>query len=184
MTIEKLHEMHPSMPTNPVLAHPLFLAGYIEHLGTGTTDMISDCQALGLRTPEFQQTEDFRTVIYRAEKVSDLDEKVTEQDEKVIEQDEKVTKQTEKSNQAHPKSNQAEPKSTQVRLTAKQRKVLEFCNETPHTAQEILDMLGVQNQNKTRQQYTTKLVLAGVLRPTTVSRNDSNRRYITAHRDK
>lgn len=139
--------------------------------------MISDCQALGLRTPEFQQTEDFRTVIYRAEKV-------TEQDEKVIEQTEKVTKQTEKSNQAHQKSNQAEPKSTQVRLTAKQRKVLEFCNETPHTAQEILDMLGVQNQNKTRQQYTTKLVLAGVLRPTTVSRNDSNRRYITAHSDK
>ena len=132
--------------------------------------MISDCQALGLRTPEFQQTEDFRTVIYRAEKV--------------IEQTEKVTKQTEKSNQAHPKSNQAEPKSIQVRLTAKQRKVLEFCNETPHTAQEILDMLGVQNQNKTRQQYTTKLVLAGVLRPTTVSRNDSNRRYITAHSDK
>ena len=28
------------MPTNPVLAHPLFLAGYIEHLGTGTTDML------------------------------------------------------------------------------------------------------------------------------------------------
>jgi hypothetical protein len=45
------------------------------------------------------------------------------------------------------------------RGTAKQRKVLEFCDETPRTAQEILEMLGVQNQNKTRQQYTTKLVL-------------------------
>ena len=44
-------------------------------------------------------------------------------------------------------------------------------------------MLGVQNQNKTRQQYTTKLVLMGVLRPTTVHKNDSNRKYITAHGD-
>lgn len=192
------------MPTNPVLAHPLFLAGYIEHLGTGTTDMISDCEAFGLRTPEFQQAEDFRTIIYRAEKVSDLGEKVTEQPQKVTKQVEKETEQTEKvieqvgksnradaksnqvdpkSNQVDPKSNQAELKSNQVRLTAKQRKVLEFCDETPHTAQEILGMLGVQNQSKTRKQYTTKLVLAGVLRPTTVNRNDSNRKYITAHSD-
>jgi hypothetical protein len=98
--------------------------------------------------------------------VSDPTEKVTEQGQKVIELGEKVIEQEQKSNQAVPKSNQAapksnqvEPKSNQVRLTAKQRKVLEFCDETPHTAQEILEMLGVQNQNKTRQQYTTKLVL-------------------------
>lgn len=152
--------------------------------------MISDCEALGLRTPEFQQTEDFRTIIYRAEKVSDPNQKVSDLDEKVTEQTEKVTKQTEKSiqaesksNQPAQKSNQVKSKSNQVRLTAKQRKVLEFCDETPRTTQEILDMLGLQNQNKTRQQYTTKLVLAGVLRPTTVSRNDSNRKYITAHSD-
>lgn len=33
-----------------------------------------------------------------------------------------------------------------MRMTAKQRKVLEFCDEMPHTAQEILDMFGVKNQ--------------------------------------
>ena len=109
-----------------------------------------------------------------AEKVSNPTEKVTEQGQKVTEQEQKVTELDEK-------SNQAEQKSNQVRLTAKQRKVLEFCDEMPRTAQEILDMLGVQNQNKTRQQYTTKLVLAGLLRPTTTHKNDSNRRYITAH---
>ncbi len=104
-----------------------------------------------------------------------------EQPQKVSDSDEKVSDLESKSNQAVPKSNQVEPKSNQVRLTAKQRKVLEFCDETPRTAQEILEMLGVQNQNKTRQQYTTKLVLAGLLRPTTTHKNDSNRRYITAH---
>ena len=143
--------------------------------------MIADCEALGLRTPEFIQADDFRTIIYRQEKVSDPAEKVSNPTEKVTELGEKVTERPQKVTELDEKSNQAEQKSNQVRLTAKQRKVLEFCDEMPRTAQEILDMLGVQNQNKTRQQYTTKLVLAGLLRPTTTHKNDSNRRYITAH---
>lgn len=32
-----------------------------------------------------------------------------------------------------------------VHLTAKQQKVLEFCDEIPRTAQEILEMVGVWN---------------------------------------
>lgn len=89
-------------------------------------------------------------------------EKVTEQSEKVIEQ---------------------ASKSNRVRLTAKQRKVLEFCDGTPRTAREIVAMIGVSYQTKTLEQYVTKLVIAGFLRPTTVSRNDSNRKYITTHND-
>ena len=150
------------------------MAGYIEHLGTGTTDIIADCEEAGLRTPEFIQADDFRTIIYR--KVSDPGEKVIEQGEKVIEL-------ASKSNRAEQKSNRAEGKSNQVRLTAKQRKVLEFCDQVPRTAQEILEMIGVKYQTKTVEQYTTKLVEAGLLRPTTVHRNDSNRRYITAHNE-
>ena len=166
-TVQKLREMHSSEPTNPVIAHPLFLTGYIEHLGTGTTDMIADCAEYGLRAPEFIQAEDFRTVIWRKEKVTEREEKVIEHGEKVTEQD--------------AKSNRAEAKSNRVRLTAKQQKVLEFCDEMPRTAQEILEMIGVKYQTRTLQQYVTKLVLAGVLRPTTIHKNDSNRKYITAH---
>ena len=166
-TVQKLREMHSSEPTNPVIAHPLFLTGYIEHLGTGTTDMIADCAEYGLRTPEFILAEDFRTVIWRKEKVTEREEKVIEHGEKVTEQD--------------AKSNRAEAKSNRVRLTAKQQKVLEFCDEMPRTAQEILEMIGVKYQTRTLQQYVTKLVLAGVLRPTTIHKNDSNRKYITAH---
>ena len=142
----------------------------------------------GLRTPEFIQADDFRTIIYRQEKVSDpaekvsnQTEKVTEQGQKVTERPQKVTELDEKSNQVEQKSNQVEQKSNQVRLTAKQRKVLEFCDEMPRTAQEILEMEGVKYQTRTLQQYVTKLVLAGLLRPTTTHKNDSNRRYITAH---
>lgn len=88
--------LHSSEPTNPVIAHPLFLSGYIEHLGTGTTDIIADCKEYALRTPEFIQAEGFRTIIWRKEKVSEQDRKVTEQEEKVTEQEEKVTEQEEK----------------------------------------------------------------------------------------
>ena len=80
-----------------------------------------------------------------------------------------------------PKVSDLDSKSVKPRPTAKQRKVLEFCDEMPRTAQEILEMEGVKYQTRTLQQYVTKLVLAGFLRPTTTHKNDSNRRYITAH---
>ena len=92
---------------------------------------------------------------------------MSEQDGKVSELGEKVSEQ--------------ERKSDRVRLTAKQRKVLEFCDETPRTSQEILEMVGVKYHTKTLEQYINKLVMAGVLRPTTIHKNDSNRKYITAH---
>ena len=101
---------------------------------------------------------------------------VTEQSQKVSEQDGKVSELGEK-------VSEQERKSDRVRLTAKQRKVLEFCDETPRTAQEILEMVGVKYQTKTVLQYTTKLVLLGVLRPTTTAPNDPNRKYITAHNE-
>ena len=52
--------------------------------GTGTKkrsgfmDMIAACEQYGLRTPEFRQAEDFRTIIFRKTKESDINEKVTE----------------------------------------------------------------------------------------------------------
>ena len=146
-TVQKLREIHSSEPTNPVIAHPLFLAGYIEHLGTGTTDMITACEGYGLRTPEFRQAEDFRTIIYRKQKVSDLNPKVSDSrqkvsdfrpkvsdfaekvtklggkvtnfdSEKVTNLDEKVTEFGEKVLELGEKSNRVQQKSNRVRLTA------------------------------------------------------------------
>ncbi|WP_405332975.1 hypothetical protein [Fibrobacter sp.] len=99
--------------------------------------------------------------------MSDHDKKVTESGEKVTELDEK--------------SNRAGRKSNRVSLTAKQRKVLDFCDEMPRTTQEILEMVGVKYQTKTVHQYTTKLVMMGMLRPTTTASHDPNRKYITTH---
>ena len=68
MTIEMLNEQHRSMPVNPILAYPVYLAGYIEQLGTGTTDLIQRCENKGLRRPEFKQNNDFEITLWRPEK--------------------------------------------------------------------------------------------------------------------
>ena len=49
MTIAKLTKGHNSNPVNPVLANPVYLTGYIEQMGTGTTDIIERCLEYGLR---------------------------------------------------------------------------------------------------------------------------------------
>lgn len=67
MTIAKLNKEHTSNPVNPVLANPVYLAGYIEQMGTGTTDIIDRCVENGLRKPEFHQDEEFRVVLWRPE---------------------------------------------------------------------------------------------------------------------
>jgi len=64
-TTEKLKQLHTSIPANPLMAEPMYLAGYIERLGTGTSDMVRIAASAGLKEPEFIQAEDFKTIIYR-----------------------------------------------------------------------------------------------------------------------
>ncbi|MXX07864.1 MAG: DUF4062 domain-containing protein [Gammaproteobacteria bacterium] len=65
LTVEKLRVAHESLPRNPLLAEPMYLAGYIERMGTGTVDMIQRCAAANLREPEFAASEGFVTTIWR-----------------------------------------------------------------------------------------------------------------------
>lgn len=54
LTLEKLRHPHASFPANPLLAESLYLAKYIERMGTGTSDMIRRCREAGLSEPEFR----------------------------------------------------------------------------------------------------------------------------------
>ena len=125
----------------------------------------------------------FRTIIWRKEKVSDLGEKVSKQEEKVSDPSLKVSNPGEKVSDPGEKVTELEGESNRVRLTAKQQKVLEYCDETPRTAREIIEMVGVKYHTKTLEQYINKLVYAGFLRPTDGKSHDQNRKYITAHGD-
>ena len=54
-----------AIPVNPLLAYPVYLAGYIEQVGTGTTDIIDKCLEYGLKKPVFSQGADFSVTIWR-----------------------------------------------------------------------------------------------------------------------
>lgn len=55
LTPARLREPHASIPRNPLIAEPLYLAHYIEKAGTGTLDMIARCREAGLPEPDFEQ---------------------------------------------------------------------------------------------------------------------------------
>ena len=65
LTLEELRVAHNSVPVNPLLAESLYLAEYIERMGTGTLDMIRRCVAAGLPEPEFAVTDGFVTTVRR-----------------------------------------------------------------------------------------------------------------------
>ena len=66
LTLAQLRGPHQSVPNNPLLAEPLYLAQYIERMGTGTLDMIRRCGDAGLSEPEFTDSSGFKTIIWRA----------------------------------------------------------------------------------------------------------------------
>lgn len=70
LTTAKLREPHNSIPANPLLAKPMYLAGYIERMGTGTGDIIRRCKEVGLKEPEFVQEDFFKTVIWRKQAIA------------------------------------------------------------------------------------------------------------------
>jgi ATP-dependent DNA helicase RecG len=65
LTIEQLYVTHNSIPNNPLLAEPMYLRGTIERMGTGTEDMAERCIAQGLKKPDYNQSGDFRVVLFR-----------------------------------------------------------------------------------------------------------------------
>ena len=66
LTPDRLREPHASIPRNPLIAEPLFLAHYVEKAGTGTLDMIDRCREAGLPPPHFEQRGGFFvTTIWR-----------------------------------------------------------------------------------------------------------------------
>lgn len=58
LTPAQLREPHPSIPHNPLISEVLFLSGYIEKAGTGTTEMIRQCHEAELSEPDFRQVGD------------------------------------------------------------------------------------------------------------------------------
>lgn len=67
LSIEDLKKPHASHPTNPLLATVLYLADYIQQVGSGTLEMIKQCKAQGLPEPDFISIRnlEFKTILSR-----------------------------------------------------------------------------------------------------------------------
>ena len=62
LTLDSLRVDHPSVPYNPLIAESLYLARYIERVGSGTQTMIELCQDASLPEPQFEQRSGFFVV--------------------------------------------------------------------------------------------------------------------------
>ena len=158
ITAAQLSLPHTSIPANPVLANPLYLAGYIERLGTGTSDMVDECKAMGLKAPEFIQDSNFRVILWRENAPSSIENAPS-------------------SIENAPSSIENAPTPT-IKLDRKQKKVLDYCAVYARTSSEIFNHLGIVNQSRSRERYITRLILAGLLRPTKPKSNDPDQKYI------
>jgi len=61
-----LYTHHRSIPANPLIAEAMYLNGTIERMGTGTQELAELCIEKGLKKPDFIQTYDFMTILYRS----------------------------------------------------------------------------------------------------------------------
>lgn len=67
MNVEDLKKPHASHPNNPLLAGTLYLADYIQQVGSGTLEMLKQCRAQKAPEPEFIliRNVEFRTILAR-----------------------------------------------------------------------------------------------------------------------
>ncbi|MBQ3289541.1 MAG: hypothetical protein IJH50_09055 [Kiritimatiellae bacterium] len=65
LTVAMPKRRHRSIPVNPLLAQGMHLRGYIEHVGSGTGDIIEKCRESGLPPPQWESEDDGLTIILR-----------------------------------------------------------------------------------------------------------------------
>ena len=146
LSLDSLTRPHPSIPTNPLLAEPLFLAHYIEKVGSGTLEMADLCRAAGLRPPEFRLDMGcFILTIWRPERSSATAATVTEQAAG------EVTGQVTGQVTGH--------------VTGHVQRLLAVCEGTL-SRQELQERLGLRHRDSFQQNYLQPALQAGLIEMT------------------
>lgn len=158
LTPERLMRPHASIPHNPLLAEPLFLAGYIEQAGTGTLDMIALSRAAGLKTPTFRQDGgSFVQTLWRPipESTKPSTTQVTTQD-----------KQREDNVLGDLAAQLGLPATQVTTQVAEQVAKLLRAADVPARREELQEAIGLQNREHFRQTYLEPMVSGGWLERT------------------
>ncbi len=124
LTLEKLRGPHASIPANPLLAEPLYLAKYIERMGTGIRDMIERCRTAGLPEPEIRLDPGFFILTLRR-KAAQAGIKA-------------------KAHQAH--EAHAEAHEAHVVLTDIEKRIMAACLNGPKTTPDLLELVGYRSR--------------------------------------
>ncbi len=149
LTLANLRQPHSSVPANPLLAESLYLAKYIERMGTGTRDMIHDCKMAGLAEPEFSLTDGFVATVYR----------------KPGRAFEVVTKQSKSGRLSADRGTKSAPSQHQVMILNK-------CS-TPVALVELMAVVGRVDRTKFRNQILNPLIEKGLIEMTIPNKPNS-----------
>jgi len=136
LTVATLRIPHASIPRNPLIADPMFLAHYAEKAGSGILDMISRCQRAGLTAPQFRQEGgQFIQTIWRPKRT--------------------VTSQVEA------QEAQVEAQEAQAKLPTTDVVLLKACLERPQSGQELLQAAGYSKRSGNFKRSIGRLLAAG-----------------------
>ncbi len=148
LTLEELRVAHNSVPVNPLLAESLYLAEYIERMGTGTLDMIRRCAAAGLPEPEFAVTDGFVTTLRRA---------------LLAERIEGQGSQTGGQAGGQARGQARGQAGGQAALSARDAAILESCSKGPATSRELQAAAGYFDRTRSFEQRLSRLLKEGLL---------------------
>lgn len=178
MSIEQLSGEHQSKPTNPALAYPVYLAGYIEQLGTGTNDLIKRCVDKGLRRPEFRQDDSFVTILWRPTK--DASDQSSDQVSGHVTGQETGQVTGQAGSKLAVSWQQVGSKLAarhNISMSQMAQQMLKYV--TPYTAKDICHDFGFKDVYKFRRDYINPLVDGGVLSMTNPDKpTSSSQKYV------
>jgi len=149
LTIESLKKIHSSQPANPLIAEPLFLAKYIEKVGTGTVDMYDQCRKAGMKPPEFRLDNGFFILTIWRKKTSKKPAGV----------------------KSAPSRHQV---GTKLALSEHQVEILKKCSAEAGIT-ELMQVVGRSDRTKFRNQILTPIIKADLLEMTIPDKPQSSK---------